>query len=410
MTTDTKMRKTLLLVWPLLLGMFMVMVGNGLQGTLLALRAGIEGFSVMSTGMVMSMYYCGFLAGCVLIPRAIRSVGHIRVFAGMASLASTTILFHGVLVDVWVWSLIRILSGIAFAGLFIVAESWLNNIAPNKLRGRIFAAYICVIQGGLFGGQFFINFAPPENITLFILVSVLVSLSLMPVTLADKSPPTIDEPETLPLKNLLKISPLAVTGVCAAGICGAVFLGLGPYYARESGMNVAQISMFMGAYVLGCALVPLVLGTISDKLDRRNMIIGIAFVAFCTGLSIEMFPPIMLLTTFLFGGLITSFYSVSIAYMNDRLKPEQMVSASASLILINGFGACIGPVAIGITMEAMHATTAFFPALSSVCLCVMLVGIQRAFRGKTIDVGKQGEFMPLPPRSGQVLVDIAEDV
>lgn len=404
-----EMQKTLLLVWPLLLGMYMIMTGNGLQGTLLAIRSGIEGFSVFTTGIIMSLYYTGFLIGCLIVPRMVRSVGHIRVFAGLASLASTTILFHGIIPNAWVWGGIRILSGVSFAGLFIVAESWLNNIAPNKLRGRIFSSYIFVIQGGLFTGQFFINFAPPENITLFVFVSALISLSLMPVTLANKSPPVFQETENLPLRRLLKISPLAVSGVFAAGVCGAVFLSLGPFYAREAGMNVAHISWFMAAYILGCALLPLILGTISDRFDRRNMIIGIAFCAFCTGMIIEHAPPVLMLTTFILGGLVTSFYSISVAYMNDRLKPEQMVSASASLILINGFGASIGPMIVGLIMQTTGQTVLFFPALSAVCLLVMLIGIYRAFKGKTVNIGKQKDFQVIPARAGPGIIQITEE-
>ena len=272
--------KTIILIWPLLMALALIMAGNGLQGTLLGLRASLEEFPVSAVGSVMSLYYVGFLVGCYLVPRMISAVGHIRVFAGLASLASTTILIHGVFMDLWVWSFVRLLSGLSFAGLFIVSESWLNNIATNKLRGQIFSFYLFVIHGGLFSGQFLVALAPPGDIDLFILISILVSLSLMPITLANKPAPGYEKPETLSFKKIFKKSPLAPIGVFATGICAGTILSMGVIYARDTGYSDEQAAYFVASYILGSTIIPLIVGWLSDRIDRRNVIIGTVFCAF----------------------------------------------------------------------------------------------------------------------------------
>ncbi len=406
MTPPPKLHKTLMLVWPLLMGVGMIMVGNGLQGTLLGLRAHLEGFPVFATGIVMSMYYVGFVIGCNLAPRAIASVGHIRVFAAVASLASTTILLHGVFINIYFWGAVRVISGISFAGMFIVAESWLNNIATNKRRGQIFSSYLFVIYAGLFSGQFLVNIAPLGRIDLFVLVSVLVSLSLMPLVLANKPAPGYEAPEHLPFKKLMKRSPLAMAGVFASGLCAGTVLGIGPVYANEIGFTTAQTSFFIASYILGCALIPLFIGWLSDHIDRRQIIIAVTFCGFILANLSEIIRPLYIFI-FLFGGTTASIYSICIAYMNDKIKREQILSATASLILFNSMGACLGPVLMGLLLQET-GTFYFFPMLSAAFLFVCLLGTFRTFMGKDVDVEDQTPFIPIPTRSSPEVLTIAE--
>ena len=402
------MHKTLLLVWPLLIGMFMIMVGNGLQGTLLALRAEVDGFAIAAIGIMMSMYYCGYLAGWFIIPRMINSVGHIRVFAGFASLASTTILIQGLFVDPYLWSIVRFASGISFVGLFIVAESWLNNIAPNRLRGQILSSYIFVVNGGLFAGQFFINIGSIETIGLFVLVSVLISLSLVPVTLANKASPEFEEVENLPLKKLLRTSPLAVICVLSCGFMNAGMLGIGPVFAQGLGLGIGQISILMGAYVLGCAAIPLVGGWVSDRVDRRKVIIATCLVGLTFSVWLVVDTSWIYFCALMVGGCSTAIYSIGAAMMNDRLKTSQMTSATASLILINGVGACISPILLGTLMQTVGYSS-FFTAYGIVFAVSFVFGLYRNFTGPDISVADQGEFQPIPARSGAGIAVIAEE-
>ena len=385
----------------------MIMMGNGLQGTLLGLRANMEGFPIFITGIVMSLYYAGFLLGCYVTPKIVASVGHIRVYAALASIASTTILLHGVFVDPWLWGLIRIFSGMSFAGLFIVTESWLNSIATNRLRGLTFGIYIFVLHSSLFIGQFLVNLAPLDDIGLFVLISVLVSLALLPLTLANKPAPGYAAPETLPLRKLIKTSQLALASVFASGFCAGTVIGIGVVFADELGQSKSWAAGLMASYILGSALIPLVIGTVSDRLDRRKVIIVIALCAFLTSLVFNISPYTFILM-FIFGGLITSIYSVGLAYMNDNIKPEQAVSASTSLILINGMGAMLGPLVSGLIMDYI-ALNAFFYGFSVVLFCLFIFGLYRAYAGDKVIIEDQGEFVHMPTRTSPELLQILDE-
>lgn len=397
----------MILVWPLLAGMFMIMVGNGLQGTLLSLRAQADGFPVSIIGVVMSLYYCGYLVGWYIVPRMIRSVGHIRVFAAFASLASTTILVQGLFVDPYSWGFIRILSGISFVGLFIVAESWLNNIATNKLRGQILSGYFFVVNGGFFAGQFLLNLAPIEDISLFVLVSVLISLSLVPITLANKPSPGYEEPENLPFRDVIKVSPLAVAGVLLSGFTGAGLLSIGPIYAQSIGFESSRIALFIAMYVLGCGTIPLLTGWLSDRMDRRKMVIFLAFAGMLICVSSFLLPWLLLLNAYLLGGAVSSIHSIAIAMMNDRLSHKQITSATASLILINGISSCVAPIILGVFL-GISGTDSFFIIYALVFIALLCFGIYRNFTGKAIDVENQSEFHPIPTRASPSVGQISE--
>ncbi len=396
--TGSEIHKTLALVWPLLLGMFLIMVGNGLQGTLLSLRAKAEGFPVSIIGMMMSLYYCGYVAGWYYVPRMISTVGHIRVFAAFASLASTTILLQGMFVDPFTWSWVRILSGISFVGLFIVSESWLNNISSNRLRGQILSAYFFVINGGFFAGQFLLNLAPIEDISLFVLISVIISLSLMPITLANKPSPGYEEPEHLPFKKVFKIAPLSVMCMILTGFAGAAIIAMGPIYAQDLGYPAKKIAWFIALYCLGCGSFPLITGKLSDNWDRRKMIVILSIFGVITSAAAYFFSYYLLLHAFLIGGAVSSVHSIAVAMMHDRLKSSQITSATASLILINALSACFAPVALGLIFDTI-GQDAFFPLITVLFVFVALYGSYRNVTGPDIDVEQQSSFSPLPTRA-----------
>jgi MFS family permease len=198
--------------WALLLGIALMMLGNGLQGSLLGIRASLEGFPTTATGILMSGYFAGFLAGSVLAPKLVARVGHVRVFAALASLASTAILVHVVWVNPVTWTVIRLVSGFCYAGLYVVCESWLNDQATNETRGQLLSIYMVVMLGGAAGGQGLLNLADPSGVNLFILVSVLVSLSLIPMLLSTGQMPPFDAPRPVGIRQLYHVSPTGVVG------------------------------------------------------------------------------------------------------------------------------------------------------------------------------------------------------
>jgi len=394
--------KRLLVVWPLLLGIGILTTSNGLQGTLLSLRAQAEGFPIAITGIIMAMYYAGFLIGCRYIPNMIASVGHIRVFAALASMASTTVLIHGLFVNPWLWIPVRMLTGFCFSGLFIIAESWLNKISNKSQRGTIFSAYVSIVYGGLFTGQFLINIASLDSINLFILVSIMISLAIAPITLTNKKTPGYAKPQSIAFKEMINISPLAMTGVFIAGICNATMLTLGPIYAKTINMPTSEITIFMGIYILGNTVFPAFLGPLSDKIDRRMVIKFTAIVgiicALMTVADSYHYPLI-----FILGGMITSIYSVSITHMNDQIKKEQIVSASRSLILFNSLGSMSGPIIAGFLLS-YFGSQSFFTMISLYLGVLLIVAFYRTIVGEKIE--HKRSFVHIPTFSAPSIMKL----
>lgn len=352
----------------------------------------MEGFPVEITGIIMAMYYAGFLIGCRFVPSMIASVGHVRVFAAMASIASTTVLLHGLFVSPWAWIPIRLVTGFCFSGLFIIAESWLNRIANKQQRGTIFSAYVSIVYGGLFCGQFMINIAPLTQIDLFIVVSVLISCALAPITLTNKRMPTYQKPETVAFMEMLKTSPLAMAGVFVAGLCSSTLLSLGPVYADKVHIPTTDIAMFMGIYILGNTLMPMFIGPISDKFDRRIVIKICVFIGICSALAIA-FTTHYYALIFLLGGTITTLYSLSITHMNDQIKKSQIVSASRSLIMFNSVGSTIGPILGGFILS-YFAPFYLFGILAFYLCVLMVIAIVRSIFGDTVE--RKNSFINMP--------------
>jgi MFS family permease len=327
--------------WALLLGMALLMIGNGLQGTLLGVRASLEGFATSTTGILMSGYYVGFLAGSALAPRLVARVGHVRVFGALASLASVAILVHALFVGPATWLAMRLMSGFAYAGLYVVAESWLNEEATNATRGRLLSVYMVVSLGGVALGQALLNLADPSTPDLFVLVSVLVSLGLVPMLLSASRMPAFEAPSAVGVRQLYDATPTGVLGMFITMIAQGAFFGMGAVYASEVGLSVGEISLFMGLALLGGVLLQWPIGRLSDTFDRRQVIVTasllaavLAFAAALLGDDVPRLPLFALVS--LFGGVLLPMYSLCIAYTNDYLRPDQMVDASGTLVLIGG--------------------------------------------------------------------------
>ena len=231
------MRTALAATWTLLLGMALLMLGAGLQGTLVGLRASLEGFPTLLAGVMLAAYYLGYMAGSVMTPGLVNSVGHVRVFAALTSMASALILVQGVFVDPWSWTLVRILIGYCFAGIYVVAESWLNGRVDNEHRGLLLSIYMLVCYGGLGLGQLLLNVADPRSTLLFILVSVLISVAMVPMALTSSSAPAIAVPVRVGPRQLFRKSPLGVVGVAVAGAVSACLFSLGATVRGRGGLH-----------------------------------------------------------------------------------------------------------------------------------------------------------------------------
>ncbi len=343
--------------WALFIGILVLMLGHGLQGSLTGVRAAMADFPTAVTGIVMSGYYIGFLGGSTLVPALIRRVGHVRVFAALSSLASCTILVQSVEVDPVTWFLMRFGTGVALCGIFLTAESWLNSKATNEFRGQILSAYMVIQLGGVAGGQFLLNLASPGGFQLFVLVSVLLSLGVIPMLLTATPAPTISASRRVGLRELYRSSPLGAMAIFSIGVAQGGLYGIGPVYARNIGLSVAGISLFMALAVLGGMLFQWPLGVLSDRFDRRRVIAVTTFLAALVGFAAAFAsgtPPWPLFVLFfLWAGLSLPMYSMCVAHANDFMTPDQMVGASGALLLANGAGAILGPILSSSIMQAI---------------------------------------------------------
>ena len=348
------MWKNLSASWAILLGIGFMMLANGLQGTLLAVRAGIEGFSTFTTGIVMSGYFIGVFVGSFVAPRLVKRVGHIRVFSALASLASISILFHGVYIDPWMWMAMRVITGISFAGFFVVTESWLNDRASNETRGKVLSFYMVIVTGSMGAGQFLLTLAAPDAIDLFILISVIISFGLIPILLTVKPARSFDTSSKMSIIDLYRASPLAVIGNCLTGMAHGTIFGLGAIYASQVLVELSAISWFMACFLIGSLVSLWPIGYLSDRIGRRAIMAALSIISIVCCLfaiatpkdSINFYLVIVAL-----GGAAMPMYSICVAYANDRLEPHQIVAASGSLVMVSGIGLMTGPIVIAFLMD-----------------------------------------------------------
>ena len=373
--------------WPLFVGMIFLMVSNGLLATLLTLRATSLGFSESSIGLMQSAYPVGSLLGCLIVPRLIVRVGHVRIFAALASLASTAALIHLVTDDLWNWSAMRLLSGVCFSGLYIVAESWLNGRANNENRGSLLSIYFVIQTGGVTIGQLLLNFSSPEDILLFIVVSVLISLSLIPMLVSTSAVPPYELPERISLWELFHLSPMGLTGSFLNGISQTVLYVALALYGSVIGLSTGSIGWLIGFMTLGGMLFQFPLGKLSDRIDRRLLIVGAPGLAIpiCLFLATLDNPaantPLLFVMIAFVGGLTLPIYSICMAHMNDHLKPAQMVAASGMLILILAVGMIFGPTLGAIAIE-LYGPEGIFYLLSSISGLTVMTGLFRLWSGQ----------------------------
>lgn len=392
-------------VWALLLGMGMLMLGNGMQGTLLGLRASDEGFSGTVTGLVMSGYFVGFLAGAYLTPKIVERAGHVRVFAALASIASVAILVHAMFVTPPVWGLMRILTGFAYSGLYIVTESWLNDRATNETRGSLLSVYLMITFVAMGGGQLTMNLASPTEYELFLLNAIVLSLALVPILLSTNSEPEHSAPDPLNLAQLYRVSPLGTVGAFATGMSQGALFGMGAVFARGYDLSVAQVSFFMAALIVGGALLQWPIGRLSDRIDRRKVItwvgLAVVLVAAVAVPVARMSNTGLVVMGVLFGGTVLPMYSLYVAYVNDHLQPKQMVAASSGLYMAVALGAVLGPSITGWLMDGM-GPDGFLWYFVAVHLCMVCFAWYRMNRRATPSVEEQSPYSFVPGRSAEL--------
>lgn len=398
-------------VWALLFGITLLMLANGLQGSLLGVRAETEGFGASVIGLVMAGFFAGLLAGSIWTPQALRIVGHVRVFAAMSAIASVSILLHALFVDPWAWWVMRFLTGFCYAGIFVVSESWLNERAPQETRGQVLALYLAVSFAGMGGGQALLNLASIQEADLFILVSILISMAVVPLLLVATPLPAAQAAKRVTLKRLATASPLGVFGVFVAGIANGTIFGMGAVFARSAGFSVADTSLFMALLILGAALLQWPIGKASDSVDRRKVMTIVTFVAATLCLVARDLSDVDSITAALLvaltGGFSLSIHSLSLAYTNDYLDADEMVGASSGLVLLLGAGSVCGPVLVGIA-QRMFGPPGFFLWLALIYTFLGLFALWRMTRREAIPADEQAAYVPAPLQGVELATAVAE--
>ncbi|SFE33532.1 Predicted arabinose efflux permease, MFS family [Sulfitobacter brevis] len=398
--------------WALLLGMCLLMVGNGMQGTLLGIRGGIEQFSTFQMSIVMSCYFVGFLGGSRMAPRMIRRVGHVRVFAALASMISAVMILYPTFPNVVVWSLGRVLIGFCFSAVYVTAESWLNNAATNENRGQALSLYMIVQTLGIVIAQALLLTADPSGFVLFVIPSILVSLAVTPILLSISPTPAFDTTKPMSLRALMDFSPLGCVGMFLLGGVFSAQFGMASVYGAEAGLSVAQISMFVAMFFVGSVILQYPIGWVSDRMDRRGLIVVASLVGAggsILGMMMGHEFPILLVSAFIVGGMSNPLYSLLIAHTNDFLEHEDMAAASGGLIFINGLGAILGPIITGWMMGTALGPGGFYLFTAVLFVALAGYGAYRSTRRAGVPVDETGNYVPIYPSATAVAVEIAQE-
>lgn len=394
-------------VLPLFLGLTLLMVGNGLLGSLLGLRADLEGFPTVVIGVVMSMYYVGFLLGSLTIPRRLITVGHIRVFAGLAALASATALTYSLLVAPLAWGLLRLVFGLAMSGLYVTVESWLNERASNETRGRLLSVYMLVVTFGLGFGQLLLGIDNPLNATLFIVVGILISLAVVPVALIRIPVPSETIPVKFSIAALVRVAPLGVVAVVLSGFADGAIVALGAVYATGVGMEPGLVGAFMAASIVGGAISQYPLGYLSDRFARRRVVLVVATGAVVVATVAVAVNPTGLWLFVLaaaYGSLAFPMYSLAVSMINDVMPPHQLVAAAAGIIFVYAIGSIVGPIAVSVLMQIV-GPVGYFWGLAVAFVPLVTYALARIiFTARP----KQRRFINLPHRSSTAAAMLAE--
>ena len=349
------MPATIVPLFALLLSVSLLLMGNGLQSTLLPVRASIDAFSAIEIGVLGSAYFLGYAAGCIFGPHIVQRVGHIRTFTAMASVASCIVLAHAIAPNPVVWWVLRAATGICFAVLYVVIESWLSEKSSNKNRGTVFSIYTIINFTVVTAGQMMLTLDNPQNFLLFSLASILISLAAVPVALLKSEEPKSVKTVKIRFRHLLQTSPVGVIGCLAVGLTNGSFWALGPVFGQGGGTDTSRVAIFMSIVVIAGAVGQWPLGSLSDRIDRRRVIVLTCIGATCAGILLFVFSAsiqsVLLPIAFFYGLFALSLNALCVAHTNDFADPSEYVEIASGLLLVYAVGAVLGPIIASVSMH-----------------------------------------------------------
>lgn len=364
----------------LLAGYAILVIGNGLFQTLIPLRMLDEGFSTVAVGLVQSCYYGGFMLGAISNRRMIDRIGQYRAFVALAACVAILAMAFGLFRSAWIFAGLRLMTGVAFMGLYTSIESWLNGTVPNHLRGRVFGTYTTINYLSVGLGQFLLNVGGPAGNNQLFLAAALFVAAILPVTMLDGWPPTVPDdvlrkrlPQTWAdsIRQILAHAPLGVPGCIASGMLYSTFYAMTPVFLTRIGLGVQEISAYMGIALIGALLPQWPIGRLSDIVDRRRLVFIVALVAmgFSALLIVVSFRPFVWIATLLYAAALFTQYGLIVSHVNDRTQPEHRVAVSACLILLFSLGGIAGPAVASLCMAAVGPHGLFlFDALACAAL------------------------------------------
>jgi len=397
--------------WALFVGYFVLMIAHGFQGNLLGVRSVIEEFNFMAVGAMMSGYFIGYFSGANSIPKLVGKVGHIRVFAAFASLASLSILIHALFVNPIVWTFARFITGFSLVSIFIVMESWLNDRANNRTRGQLLSIYMFITLIGLALGTLLLNFSSPQKYEPFILVSLLLSSALIPILLTKRKAPKFKKLGYIDVRGLYKTSPLATFSMFCTGLIHSALFSLGAVYAASMNFTLFEISLLLFLITISGGVFQWPIGYYSDKSDRRVIIIFCTFAAalfsflaiIASGSSLENMylatnvgtdKIMFFIYASLYAGMSVPLFTLNLAYINDYIPKEKFVAAGAGMQIIFGMGAMSGPFLCSLLMNKF-GSNGFFVHLLFFHLIIGLFGLYRITKRGYKD-NPESTYTPLP--------------
>lgn len=392
----------------LFVAVLVLTLGHGLLGTFLSLRLTLDGVSTQTTGLVMAAYYLGLILGALLCPRLVQQVGHIRSFAAFAAINCVAAILHAIQLDPLWWGGLRFVTGVTMMGLFMVAESWVNECASTGIRGRVFSLYMIVAYVGQGGGQFLLNCGDVQSQNLLLIAAIFFALCLVPISVTQAVHPPFPEVNRFMLGKLFSRVPLGAFGCLTAGLINSTFYSLGPVFGHQTGFSISGVAWFMGLTILGGLLSQWPVGNLSDRFDRRTVLASISLALALMGVIMAWGAGkslvLLLVLTPIWGGLAFTIYPLSVAHTHDKFLASEIVSVSASLILSFGIGAILGPILAAALMTAVGPAGMYL----FVAACSSLFGISSLIylRKLPSETAGQALFVSVP-RTSPVIAALA---
>ena len=380
-----------------LLAIFLIMAGSGFLSTLIAIRLEREGTSTLAIGLVGTAYFAGLTIGSLRASRLIAEIGHVRSFAVFVSTFSASSLAYAIQQNVPYWMLLRFIDGFVVSGVYICLESWLNEQADHKSRSSVLAGYMVALYTGQALGQFLLTAGRDAPALPFMFSAILLSLAALPVLLTQVAQPRIEGMKAMSVRRLYDLSPLGVVGTVTTGVMLGAFYALGAVFVRQLGMSLAQVALFTSCAIAGGVVLQWPLGMLSDRFDRRRVIVACfaMAVAVCAVIAFNSAPgPHLFALGALFGGTAFALYPLCVAHSNDQLRTDERVSASGGLVLSYSAGAMVGPM-VGSAGMAAFGPAGLYGAIGATALLTFVFGVWRLFAGDIVPSGDQQAFQTM---------------